>query len=201
MKQKVIQQGAEAKIILKGKIIIKDRIKKSYRLKELDEKIRKSRTKREAKILEKAFKLIPVPKIISTDNKEKIEMEFIPGLKLSENLDKIKNNIEVCKILGEQIAKLHDNNIIHGDLTTSNMILKAPTLYFIDFGLSYISSRIEDKAVDIHLIKEAFEAKHFENTSSFFKAVLEGYESSPNYKDMIQRLKKVESRGRYKQSY
>lgn len=163
MKQKVIQQGAEAKIILKGGEIIKDRIKKSYRLKELDEKIRKSRTKRESKILEKAFKLIPVPKIISTDNKEKIEMQFIPGLKLSENLDKIKNNVEICKIIGKQIAKLHDNNIIHGDLTTSNMILNPPILYFIDFGLSYISARIEDKAVDIHLIKEAFEAKHFDN--------------------------------------
>ena len=150
MTQKTIQRGAEAKIIQNDNVIIKDRIKKLYRFPVLDEKIRKSRTRSEAKLLEKASSLIPVPKIISTDNKEKIEMQFVKGLKLSENLDNLKNAENVCKTIGKQIALLHDNNIIHGDLTTSNMIYvpEENKLYFIDFGLGYISARAEDKAMD-----------------------------------------------------
>ena len=43
----LIEQGAEAKIFKENNLIIKERIPKDYRLKELDEKIRKQRTKRE----------------------------------------------------------------------------------------------------------------------------------------------------------
>ena len=138
--------------------VIKDRISKGYRISEIDEKLRKSRTKSEAKIIEKANNFIPVPRILKTD-KFQIEMEFIDGKKLSENLDNFpeKRQFEVCEQIGENTAKLHDNNIIHGDLTTSNMILvnecKENKVYFIDFGLSFISHRAEDKAVDLHLLK------------------------------------------------
>ncbi len=201
---KLIQQGAEAKIFQYKNKIIKDRIKKSYRLPILDKKIRKSRTRHETKILEKVSKLIPVPKLVSSsEESSKIEMSFIDGLKLSDNLDKLKDANKICKTLGKQLAKLHDNEIIHGDLTTSNLIYsrKESKLYFIDFGLSYISSRIEDKAVDLHLIKEALEARHFPNHEIFFKQILEGYKSSENYKKVLDQFKKVELRGRYKQQY
>lgn len=204
MKEKIIQQGAEAILIQKNNFIIKRRTKKSYRLSELDEKIRKQRTKRESRLLEKATKLIPIPKIqaISKEKKE-ISMEFIQGKKLSENLDNLKNKKEVCETIGKQIAKLHDHDIIHGDLTTSNMILsdKDKKLYFIDFGLGFTSKRVEDKAVDLHLIKEALEAKHFKYAHVCFQAILDGYKTSTNHAQVLERLKKVEARGRYKQQY
>ena len=202
MKQ-IIQQGAEAIISLEKDVITKDRIKKSYRLPILDQRLRKQRTKKESKILEKTSTLIPVPKLIKTDDKEKIEMQFIEGKKLSEHLDSLKNAEEIYKLIGENIAILHDNNIIHGDLTTSNMIYstKENKLYFIDFGLSFESNKAEDKAVDLHLIKQALEAKHFSKFELFFKAVLEGYKLSKNFKETIKRLKSVEKRGRYKQAY
>ena len=202
MKQ-IIQQGAEATISLDKDVITKDRVKKSYRLSILDQRLRKQRTKKESKILEKASTLIPVPKLIKTDDKEKIEMQFIEGKKLSEHLDSLKNAEEIYKLIGENIAILHDNNIIHGDLTTSNMIYstKENKLYFIDFGLSFESNKAEDKAVDLHLIKQALEAKHFSKFELFFKAVLEGYKLSKNFKETIKRLKSVEKRGRYKQAY
>ena len=202
MKQ-IIQQGAEAIISLEKDVITKDRIKKSYRLPILDQRLRKQRTKKESKILEKASTLIPVPKLIKTDDKEKIEMQFIEGKKLSEHLDSLKNAEEIYKLIGENIAILHDNNIIHGDLTTSNMIYstKENKLYFIDFGLSFESNKAEDKAVDLHLIKQALEAKHFSKFELFFKAVLEGYKLSKNFKETIKRLESVEKRGRYKQAY
>jgi Kae1-associated kinase Bud32 len=92
---------------------------------------------------------------------------------------------------------MHDKDIIHGDLTTSNMILKEK-VYFIDFGLGFNSTRIEDKAVDLHLLRQAFESKHYKHFEEFFKEVLEGYKLSKNWKEVLNRLEKVEMRGRYK---
>lgn len=201
MKQ-LIAQGAEAKIFKENSIIIKERIPKTYRIKEIDEKIRKYRTRRETSILEKASKLIPVPIIKNSSEKDfKISMEFIDGKKLAEELDSFsdKKRTELCQTIGKQIAILHNSNIIHGDLTTSNMILKENKLYFIDFGLSFIDQKEEHKAVDLHLIKQALESKHYKHFESSFKAVLEGYkEESKEYKKVIERLEKVEARGRYK---
>jgi len=196
MKQ-IIGRGAEAVLIKENGLLVKDRIKKGYRLPVLDEKLRKQRTKKEAKLLEKARELIPVPKVIETDEKNKIEMEFIEGKKLSEHIDNLENAEEICMQIGNNTAKLHDSNIIHGDLTTSNMILKNNKVYFIDFGLGFNSERIEDKAVDLHLLRQALEAKHFKSWEKLFNFVLKGYKSKDREKILIQ-LKKVESRGRYK---
>ena len=205
MKPKLIQQGAEAKIFLEENFVVKDRVVKGYRLKELDEAIRKRRTKKEERILEKAAKLINVPKVFSSKDRFSIKMEFVDGKKLSENLDELseKDAEKVCVKIGENVAKLHDAGIIHGDLTTSNMIwVDADNkLFFIDFGLSYENGKIEDKAVDLHLLKQALEAKHFGRFDNYLKWIFEGYEKSQNSKDVLERLKKVESRGRYKEKY
>ncbi len=158
-------------------------------------------------------------------------MPYIKGKKLSKYLNKLKLKlqIKIMKTIGKQTAKLHNNNIIHGDLTTSNMILgdnsynkqekynvnisrtsrkkqerdinnNLPNfqIFFIDFGLGFHSTRIEDRAVDIHLLKQALEAKHFKQWRKLFQAFLKGYKTSKNYKETIQQLKKVEARGRYK---
>ena len=218
---KIIAQGAEAIISLNKNTILKNRIKKSYRLKELDEKLRKVRTRKEIKLLEKASNLIPVPKIISSNSTE-IQLEYIKGKKLSQYLDKLKNKLQIAKLIGQNLAKLHDNNIIHGDLTTSNMIyvdnnkslnkshdnhirdnnFPYPRLYFIDFGLGFESKRLEDKATDLHVLKEALEAKHYKYANQLWKAILNSYKStSINSKETLKQLDKVESRGRYKAQY
>ena len=204
--QKIIFHGAEAIIILDKDKIIKRRVKKSYRLNELDEKIRKLRTRRETKLLEKASKLIPVPKIIEVNEKEKeIQMEFVKGKKLSDNLGNFPRvwQLKILRQIGENIAKIHNSNIIHGDLTTSNMIFNEENnkVYFIDFGLGFGSHKIEDKAVDLHLLKQALEAKHFNNWEKLFDEVLKGYKTSKDHKKVFERFKKVEKRGRYKEQY
>jgi len=201
MDSRVIQQGAEAIIYKTKNKVVKDRIKKSYRISELDNKIRTRRTRSEAKLLIKASEIIHTPKIHLSDEKtKKIQMDFINGKKLSEHLDKfqLKKQLTICKQIGKDIAKLHDNNIIHGDLTTSNMILKKDQIFFIDFGLGYISRKFEDKAVDIHLLRQALEAKHFKNWEKLFKEFLKGYKKSKDYNQTLQRFKAVEKRGRYK---
>jgi TP53 regulating kinase-like protein len=200
MKSKLIAQGAEAKIFLNKNIINKQRIVKSYRHQILDEKIRKSRTKKEAKLLTKSLTQakINTPKVLNQD-KFNIEIEFIPGDKLSETLNTYneKKQFKLMQNLGKQVASLHQQNIIHGDLTTSNTILKKDNLFIIDFGLGFISARLEDKAVDLHLIKQALEAKHFQNHEKLFKSFLKGYKYSET-KQVLEQLKKVEARGRYK---
>lgn len=246
-KPNIIQQGAEAIITHEGANVIKDRVSKKYRHPELDKKIIKQRTKKEAKLLEKVSKLIPCPlpinlrEIDKSKFPNKIEMPFIEGKKLSENLEQLDWK-SICKIIGNQIAKIHDSDIIHGDLTTSNMIwvekasenlspnlpkmqeaasnsnsltiiksksstiaervqaidnLPYPRLYFIDFGLGFISTKIEDRAVDLHLIKQALEAKHFSIHKEAEKIILKSYNSKDRTR-VLEQLKKVEARGRYK---
>jgi TP53 regulating kinase-like protein len=216
---KIISQGAEAIILLSKNVVTKDRIKKSYRIPQIDEKIRKRRTKAETKLLTKASEIINCPKPQDSKDWDKIEMPFIEGQRLSEHLDNfpLAKQKQICKQIGESIAKLHEADIIHGDLTTSNMILqenkvirrdpklkgevdkeKLGSLYFIDFGLGYISRKFEDKAVDLHLLKQALEAKHFKNWEELLEKVLEGYKKFKDSKIVLERLKAVEKRGRYK---
>ena len=234
--ENILARGAEAVIIKNGNLIIKSRIPKSYRYPILDEKIRKLRTRAEAKLLEKASSIIKVPKVIKVNEQNKtIELEFIKGKKLADNLEKLDYS-KVCNQIGKSLAKLHDAGIIHGDLTTSNMIYtenpktkdkskkhqsenyqinnessvherargvhaKAGKVFFIDFGLGFHSQKIEDKAVDLHLIKEALEAKHHSIYEQSFKSILEGYKSSKESTKVLKQLEAVEKRGRYKAQY
>jgi len=194
---KIIKQGAEALIYKENNYLIKERIKKSYRIDDIDNRLRKSRTRSEFKLLQKTRNS---PKVFDFDDKKmKIKMEFIDGKLIKDILDNLrmeKRNL-LLREIGGKIAKMHDRDIIHGDLTTSNMILK-DRVYFIDFGLGFISNKIEDKAVDLHLLKQALESKHYRHFEESFREVLEGYKLSRDWKEVLRRLEKVEKRGRYK---
>ena len=186
-----IAQGAEAVIVKDEDVVIKDRISKSYRHPEIDEKLRKFRTKRESKILKK-LQLInfPAPKLKDfCDKKMKIEMEFLEGSKVRDVLH--ENPERLSEEIGKKIGILHSNDIIHADLTTSNMILD-DEIKFIDFGLSFFSTKVEDKAVDLHLLKRALDSKHFEIADLCFKAALKGYSKSySDYENVLERLKSL----------
>ena len=115
---KLIAQGAESKLFLNNGKVIKNRFRKTYRIKEIDDRLRKFRTKREAKILEKLQKTkIPIPKIINNNKEDTIELEYIQG-KLLKNILKNNNCIKLSKEIGDNVAMLHNLDIIHGDLTT-----------------------------------------------------------------------------------
>jgi TP53 regulating kinase-like protein len=220
MTDTILAEGAEAKIILTDSGVNKNRIQKTYRHPQIDSQIRKRRTKHEAKILHKAKEYgVNVPEVFNLNkkleptNKFNLEIEYIDGERLSETLNNKPENeqLAIMKKLGKEVAILHENDIIHGDLTTSNTILKSSKVYIIDFGLGFISKKIEDKAVDLHLIKQALEAKHWEKYEKLFKAFEKGYLSKgsraesearrykhPEAKKIIERLIVVEKRGRYK---
>ncbi|MBD3361801.1 Kae1-associated serine/threonine protein kinase [Candidatus Woesearchaeota archaeon] len=198
LNMKQIGSGAEAILYLEGDTVVKDRISKSYRIPEIDTKLRKARTRREAKVIEKLNLIgIPGPKLVQMDDKTmKITMSHIKGMKLRDVL--AQNPAELCKEIGKKIGQMHSHGIIHADLTTSNMILD-DEIYLIDFGLSFFSDKDEDKAVDLHLLDRALESRHFELYPSCWEAVLEGYKkANPDFIPVLKRLEKVENRGRNK---
>lgn len=200
--KKVIGRGAEAVLYLEDGKVVKERVKKGYRHPEIDSRIRKFCTRRESKLLASASSLINVPKVFeSSDSDMRIVMEFVEGDTLRDVLDDMPKGkrLEVCEQLGKSIALLHDANMIHGDLTTSNFILKEGRIHFIDFGLGFFSTKVEDKAVDLHLLRQALESKHYRHFEESFEAVIEGYrKTSLNGKAVLDRFIAVEKRGRYK---
>ena len=198
MPKKLIAQGAEAKLFLEDNRIVKNRFQKNYRLRVLDNRLRGSRTRREAKVLEKLKAMdFPAPKLINNDEKENLLMEKIEGKLVKDVLEKADYR-KLCAEIGKTASILHNSSIIHGDLTTSNMIL-GREIYFIDFGLSFFSQKAEDKAVDLHVLKEALESKHYRIGNECFKIVLEEYkEHANNSAETLKRLEAVEKRGRYR---
>lgn len=198
----MIAQGAEAKLYLDNNKIIKERIKKSYRISQIDSMVRKKATRAEVKILKKASDAIPVPKVFkSSDSDMIIEMEFIDGPQLKEIADcmEIPKRKKLFEEVGMQVAKIHNLGIVHGDLTTSNMILKDNKIFFIDFGLGFFTRKIEDKAVDIHLFKQALNSRHYTHCEESFSSFLDGYsKDNRQFAEIMKRFIKVEERGRYK---
>ena len=195
--KKFLGVGAEAKLYVEDGIIIKERVKKGYRVIEIDERIRKQRTKAEAKILKKAFDLgVKVPKVEMVDT-FLIKIEYIDGKRLKDVVDS-KNAVFFAEKLGTMIGKLHNNDIIHGDITTSNMIVKDDELYLIDFGLGYISKSVEDRAVDLHLLECALISTHQKLKDKFFDAFCDSYAREYKESRMIfGRLDAIRQRGRY----
>ncbi|RME31432.1 Kae1-associated serine/threonine protein kinase [Candidatus Woesearchaeota archaeon] len=192
----VLGSGAEATIFRDGESVIKRRLVKRYRHPVLDEELRRSRTRREAKLLQKAR--VPHPALIATDRESSITMEFIEGTPLKQLLD---SDVNLAQRVGQHVAALHDQAIIHGDLTTSNMLLSKGEVVLIDFGLSFTSHDLEHKAVDIHLFKQALESKHHAVFDEAYKAFLKGYRASPEATKVLKRLSIVEKRGRNKAKY
>ena len=191
----LIAQGAEARLFLEGNTVLKQRFPKSYRIKEIDGKLRGFRTRREAKILQKLEAMgFPAPRLIKNDEKESLIIEKIEGKLVKDVLD--NNYKRLSYEIGKKIAVLHNHSIIHGDLTTSNMILSRK-IYFIDFGLSFFSEKAEDRAVDLHLLKEALESKHYTVWETAFKEAINAYKKEArNSRETLKRLEAVEEGGR-----
>lgn len=198
---KLIAEGAEASVYENEGRIIKKRHKKDYRIKELDDKLRTFRTKREAKVMERLREEgIAAPRLISADEKNAtIEAELIKGERLRERLNAGNAN-ELCREAGSATGKMHAANIIHGDLTTSNMIHgNDGRVYLVDFGLSFFSGKDEDKAVDLHLLRQALNSSHSTIAEKCFIAAINGYKkANSGWKEVLKRLEKVERRGRNK---
>lgn len=207
MTEKIIYQGAEAKICLtnyKGyKAIEKRRIPKSYRIKEIDNQLITMRTKEETKLIHKARQSgVYVPIIYDVDLKNGIiTMEYIQGKRIKDIINNLseEERKRIFRNIGKSIARFHNNGIIHGDITTSNIILLDDKIYFIDFGLGEKNNEIESKGVDLHVLMEAIESTH-SKYSNCFNYVIEGYkeEYDNDSKLVINKIEDIVKRGRYR---
>ena len=197
----IIQRGAEAIIYLEKGKLVKERIAKGYRIPELDHKIRKQRTKSEAKLMKRSEGAGAFVPNVQVEDDFRLVMEYLRGEKLKDVLNSMptKKRNSVCEKIGGMIAKLHTNGIIHGDLTTSNMILSNGDVFFIDFGLGKFSEKIEDQAVDLFLLYEALKSTHFKVLEECWGRVLKTYERDySRAEDVSKRIEKIKKRRRYR---
>ncbi len=187
-----IKNGAEAIVKVRDDMLIKDRISKQYRLKELDERIRKERTKAEARILSEARRSgVPTPVIYDIEG-TKIKMQYIDGIALKHVIDE-----DLSEQTGVLVARLHTAGMIHGDLTTSNLLLLRDKIYMIDFGLSFFDSSTESRGVDVHVLFQTFESTHHDHTR-LIEAFCKGYREHLQQADeVLERVKEIKKRGRY----
>jgi len=201
---KLIKKGAEGDLYLttwnKQKSILKIRKRKAYRNSLLDEKIRRQRTIREAQIILEAKSFgIDTPLIYLVDIKScSIVMQHIEGTLVRDLSD--SKLVRCCNKIGYIVGTLHKNGIMHGDLTTSNFILSKNKLVTIDFGLANKTSKPEDHAVDLRLLKEILGSAHVHIMKKTWASFLSGYKAivGPTRLAQVTNLVSViESRGRY----
>ncbi len=199
---KIIQRGAEAVLYLDPDgSLVKERIKKGYRIPELDESIRRRRSKLEVRMLERARRSgVPTPSAALKD-KYNIRMDFIDGERVKDALNRMGEEEQdgiACEI-GSMVAALHSSEIVHGDLTTSNMILKDGKIFLIDFGLGKVSRKVEDQATDLFLLLEALTSTHYGISARVWKNIIKIYvQKYSNAQEVMTRFERIEHRRRYK---
>ena len=206
---KLLKKGAEASLFFAmwhgRKAVIKMRVPKLYRPKPLDERIRSYRTVHEPQLMHEAKAAgVPTPLIYMVNVPESsIVMEYIEGQQVKRLLNDIEKDRRhnLCVKIGESVAHLHKWGLIHGDLTTSNMILaENGRIYFVDFGLGEKSVELEAKGVDLHLLKRALQSTHFRHWEECLQAVLCGYTSVLGVEvaeKVYEKIREIERRGRY----
>jgi Kae1-associated kinase Bud32 len=187
----IVNEGAEAKIyeeeFFGEKVIVKFRNKKKYREKRLDESIRLSRTKVEARILYRLeAEQINAPRLVAL-GRYSIYMSYLQGVLLRD-----------CKMpnsffgkLGILLAKMHNADISHGDFTPANIIVNKGRPFAIDFGLACITKSVEDKAIDLLLIKRSLNRDQYKKLESAYMS------KAKHGKEITRRLIDIEKRGRY----
>ncbi len=202
--RRIIQRGAEAVLYLEnrqeGKVLVKDRIKKGYRLPRLDERIRSQRTKRETGLISRARRSgVAAPLVFDTSDFS-ISMEYVQARKLKDRLNSMQKSkrMAVYELIGDAVARMHSSGIIHGDLTTSNMLLKDNKLYVIDFGLGKFSKKVEDQAADLYVLMEALKSTHFRHMQEAWSNILKAYQQRySGARDIFKRIEKIKHRRRY----
>ena len=213
----LVKQGAEAKLhvgsFLGQRVIAKERFPKKYRHPAIDQQLTKKRFKAELKLLVRCKRLgIRTPTIYFADaDKSFFIMEYLSEAVTSRDLinEARASEVEadcgrlskVLRNIGDTVAKLHNDGVIHGDLTTSNILVDAGSedeLVLIDFGLGFSEGSAEDKGVDLYVLERAFLSTH-PNMEDHFAVLLDSYQSKLNKGDkkaVVAKYEEIRMRGR-----
>ncbi|CAD5224665.1 unnamed protein product [Bursaphelenchus xylophilus] len=211
--EEIHSQGAEARLykcIFLGKPAIqKIRFSKKYRHPELDKRLTRERLRNEMKSIIRCKEIgIQVPSIYFLDTeKNAIIFEEIPGCSIKDFLAEADDSeesrsqiLEIGEAVGKAIAKLHQNNIAHGDLTTGNLMLRnrdPKSVVLLDFGLATFKTTPEDFGVDLYVLERAIRTTHV-HMEYFTDKIFESYRNSgwKGAKSAIDKLSEVRMRGR-----
>lgn len=211
----LLKQGAEAKIyvctFLGKPTIIKERFKKSYRHPSLDSSLTVQRSKAEVRCMARCrANGIRTPVIYFVDMEDhKIYMEYLQDsvtvkdhiIQFQAASSDLASLRPLAEKIGDAIGLMHSKGIIHGDLTTSNMLLVGQPenleVVFIDFGLGSIEGSAEDKAVDLYVLEKAMLSTH-PSTEPVLEAILNSYITvkAKDSQEVIRKLNEVRLRGR-----
>ncbi|XP_052170013.1 uncharacterized protein LOC127786570 [Diospyros lotus] len=207
----LLKQGAEARVFestfVGRRSIVKERFSKKYRHPSLDSKLTLKRLNAEARCMTKARRLgVRTPVLYAVDPvSNTLTFEYVEGPSIKDIfldfgstgvVEERMNDIAVQ--IGDAIGKLHDGGLIHGDLTTSNLLLQNHNnqLVLIDFGLSFISTLPEDKAVDLYVLERALLSMH-SSCGNVMDQILAAYrKSSKQWSSTLNKLAQVRQRGR-----
>ncbi|MEE9593582.1 MAG: KEOPS complex kinase/ATPase Bud32 [Thermoplasmata archaeon] len=200
----LLHRGAEALITRlewRGRPAVeKRRVPKGYRHVALDETLRRARLRAEVRLFREARRLgVSVPVLYDVDPEEhRLVMEYVEGPLMKEALQAGgEGRTDLCRRLGTVIGQLHAGDLIHGDLTTSNIIVRDGELVLVDFGMGERSAEVEAKGVDFHLFQEALGSAHSADLD-LLEAVVAGYrEAYPNAEKVLAKAEEIERRGRY----
>ncbi|MCJ7817796.1 MAG: Kae1-associated serine/threonine protein kinase [Candidatus Thorarchaeota archaeon] len=206
--EELIARGAES-VILKVErwnqyFVLKWRQSKPYLFTDIDAQLRKTRTSRECKMLSVARSLgVRTPAVYAVNlDSYTILMDYIDGTQFKQLVNTLTENQlkEFCLKFGQLIALLHKGDVVHGDPTTSNLIIDSKSqLWLVDFGLSEMNATVEMKGVDLHLIHRALETTHWDLQENMLQSTIKGYTDTlgDDAKDILSRMEEIRERGRY----
>ena len=205
--RRVLGMGAEALLVegeLSGmRVVAKFRVPKEYRDPTLDARLRKQRTALEAKLLCSAAEVgVNVPDVIYVDpDAGVLILSYVEGTRVKELIEaRGESAAWAIRVAGLMAGVLHEAGIVHGDLTTSNMICAGRKVYFIDFGLGFFSNRVEDAGVDVHLFRRALESTHPSLAAKLYSEFAEGYSEArgkASAESVLRKVEEIRLRGRY----
>ncbi|KAL2264886.1 hypothetical protein VTJ83DRAFT_7396 [Remersonia thermophila] len=240
----LVTQGAEGRLYKTTHLLptlpcaLKYRPPKPYRHPALDARLTRARISAEAKVLERCWREgVPVPAVHAMDAAAGwLAMEWIEGVPVRvainawlgdaegeaapTNEKQEEDLVDLMRRIGEAVGKLHKTGVVHGDLTTSNMMLRprgsgtpangepeAATqdgrakalegeVVLIDFGLATQSMSDEDRAVDLYVLERAFASTH-PRAERLFGAILDQYKTTfKKAPSVLAKLEDVRMRGR-----
>lgn len=192
----LIYRGAEAELykaeFMGMPVIVKRRVSKGYRARELDRLLRISRTRKEARLMRRArLGGVPVPAVIDVWE-DSIMMEYVPGVRMADSVDESS-----MFAFGIASCRLHSSKIAHNDLTPYNALVTEGGICLLDFGLAEYTHDVESYAVDLYVLKRSLKSIT-EDWIPLWESFLRGYSLCGMTERVIRRLEQVEARGRYK---
>ena len=201
-------RGAEA-VVDVGDVVTKRRVPKTYRHPDLDERLRETRTRSEARLTHAARGVgVPTPVVREIDDVEgTLVFEHVGDRDLAHALSPAR-----VRAVGAHLAALHDAGFVHGDPTTRNVRVTGDLaatdpaggtagggderVFLVDFGLGYHTEGVEDYAMDLHVFDQSLVGTA-RDPAPLRAALREGYAAAAGDDRVLDQLAAVEGRGRY----